>query len=537
MPKSKSNHSLVIGNIKKYWDQLNFTVTNVGLPEVIVNRLYLYLSRYVHCPHCLSMPCIGKMVCGAVILSTEYELSLNNNYYQYDLIPLTPDNARNTFIYKDGDSDFFGIDFEFYGGTAYCVRICADYYETRTQTERHIETDEIVFFKAADGGICRGEATLSEWIENPGRTPPEKRYCEQLKPGVYKIMLTRIDQLTEFLVKFDKRALFALEPDFLDLLDSEDYMVRRKAIATLGFLGRSEYLPYLIPFLKDPRCNEIAADALGNIGDSRVTNALLEYLNGFANNDIRYYGDRFQERVLTALGKVADANSVSIIQDYLGSLDPDCRYSLEKTANATIEVLLKKSQGVGDAKVISVLFLSADPTDASRLRLGEELREIQEKLQLAKLRGQFELYQRMSVRPADISQALLDVQPRIVHFSGHGTATGALYFENQLGSTHPIQPDALSALFEQFADQVNCVVLNACYSEIQANAIAQYIDYVIGMSQAMSDRGAIAFTIGFYQALGAGRSIEEAYKLGCVQIRLQGIPEHLIPVLIKKEDE
>jgi hypothetical protein len=31
---------------------------------------------------------------------------------------------------------------------------------------------------------------------------------------------------------------------------------------------------------------------------------------------------------------------------------------------------------------ISILFLSADPTDASRLRLGEELREIQEKLQL-----------------------------------------------------------------------------------------------------------------------------------------------------------
>jgi formylglycine-generating enzyme required for sulfatase activity len=103
-----------------------------------------------------------------------------------------------------------------------------------------------------------------------------------------------------------------------------------------------------------------------------------------------------------------------------------------------------------------------------------------------------------------------------------------------LGSTHPVQPDALAALFEQFAQQVSCVVLNACYSQMQANAIAKHIDYVIGMERAIGDKAAIAFTVGFYQALGAGRSIEEAYQLGCVQIRLQGISEHLTPVLMTK---
>jgi hypothetical protein len=183
---------------------------------------------------------------------------------------------------------------------------------------------------------------------------------------------------------------------------------------------------------------------------------------------------------------------------------------------------------------ISILFLSADPTDASRLRLGEELREIQEKLRLAELRERFKLEQRMSVRPTDISQALLDVHPEIVHFSGHGATTGALCFENLVGETFPIEPDALAALFEQFAHQVKCVLLNACYSETQAKAIAKHIEYVIGMNQAIGDEAAIAFAIGFYQALGAGRTIEEAYKLGCVQIRLQSIPEHLTPVLIKK---
>lgn len=184
----------------------------------------------------------------------------------------------------------------------------------------------------------------------------------------------------------------------------------------------------------------------------------------------------------------------------------------------------------------SILFLAADPSDKARLRLGRELREIQEKLQLGKLRERFRLEQRMSVRPEDISQALLDVQPRIVHFSGHGTSNGALSFENQIGQTHPILPAALSALFEQFSHHVDCVILNACYSDIQARAISKHINYVIGMNEAIGDKAAIAFAVGFYQALGAGQSVGKAFDLGRVQIQLQNIPEHLTPVLLRKEE-
>jgi hypothetical protein len=182
--------------------------------------------------------------------------------------------------------------------------------------------------------------------------------------------------------------------------------------------------------------------------------------------------------------------------------------------------------------MISILFLAAEPTDMARLRLGEEVREIQEKLQLAKARDNFILHQRFSVRPSDISQALLDLNPQIVHFSGHGTATGEICIEDQLGKMHSVHSEALAALFEQFSGQVNCVVLNACYSETQARAIAKHIAYVIGIGKAIGDRAAIAFSVGFYQALGAGRSIGDAYKFGCVQIQLQGIPEHLAPLLI-----
>ncbi|MDZ8053885.1 MAG: CHAT domain-containing protein [Aulosira sp. ZfuVER01] len=185
---------------------------------------------------------------------------------------------------------------------------------------------------------------------------------------------------------------------------------------------------------------------------------------------------------------------------------------------------------------IKILFLASDPSDESRLRLGQELREIRERLQLSKNRDRFVLESRESVRPGDITQAIFDVEPQIVHFSGHGKSTGEIYFENLLGKAQPVTLDALAALFKEVADQINCVILNACYSEAQAKAIAEHIEFVIGMNQAIGDNAAIAFTVGFYKALGANRSIDKAYKFGCVEINIQGISEHLTPVLYEKKN-
>lgn len=192
--------------------------------------------------------------------------------------------------------------------------------------------------------------------------------------------------------------------------------------------------------------------------------------------------------------------------------------------------------GVKVDTMITILFLAADPINTGSLRIGEELREIQERLQLAKMRDRFDLQSRMAVRPTDLGQALLDTSPQVVHFSGHGTNSGAICLEDKLGNSHPVEADALASLFELVADQVDCVILNACYSAAQAEGIARSIKYVIGMNQRISDKAAVVFAIGFYQAFGAGKSIEEAYRFGCVQIRLQGIPEHLTPVLISRND-
>lgn len=180
---------------------------------------------------------------------------------------------------------------------------------------------------------------------------------------------------------------------------------------------------------------------------------------------------------------------------------------------------------------IKVLFLAADPCDSARLRLGQELRDIRDNLNRSKHRDIFLLESRESVRPGDITQAIFDVEPQIIHFAGHGMKTGELCFEDIQGKTQPVQPEALANLFELVSAQVSCVVLNACYSEIQARAIAKHIPFVIGMNQSIGDKAAVTFAIGFYKALGAGRSFEDAHKFARVEIQLEGIPEHLTPVL------
>lgn len=178
----------------------------------------------------------------------------------------------------------------------------------------------------------------------------------------------------------------------------------------------------------------------------------------------------------------------------------------------------------------TILILAANPTNTSRLRLDEEIREIDEGLRRANKRQQFKLEQKWAVRSRDFYRAILDFQPQILHFCGHGMGEDGIVLEDETGQSILVQADTLSTLFEVFAENgLECVVLNACYSEVQATSISQHIDYVIGMNRAIGDRAAINFTVAFYDTLAAGKDIASAFKLGCSQ--LMGLKEDQTPVL------
>ena len=178
-----------------------------------------------------------------------------------------------------------------------------------------------------------------------------------------------------------------------------------------------------------------------------------------------------------------------------------------------------------------ILILSANPKDTSKLRLDEEVREIQAALKRARNREQFAIVTEWAIRVDDLRRALLDHQPTIIHFSGHGSEGEGLALENNLGQMQLVSTESLARLFKLFQNTIECVLLNACYSEAQAKAIHEHIDYVIGMNRAIGDKAAIEFAVGFYDALGAGSSYEDCFEVGCTSIDLEGIPESATPVL------
>lgn len=184
---------------------------------------------------------------------------------------------------------------------------------------------------------------------------------------------------------------------------------------------------------------------------------------------------------------------------------------------------------------IKILFLASNPTDISRIRVDEELREIDERISLGSHRDRFELLSHSAVRPRDLSRALLRHKPHILHFSGHGSTSAGIVLEGNDGKTKIVAAADIAELLSIIQDNLRVVVLNSCYSALQASGITESIDCVIGMNDKIGDSSAIVFSASFYESLAFGRSVDEAFKLGVVQLKTEGAPGATTPTLLTRQ--
>lgn len=218
--------------------------------------------------------------------------------------------------------------------------------------------------------------------------------------------------------------------------------------------------------------------------------------------------------------------------------------------------------------VRKILFFTANPEGTDPLRWDEEYRQIKQICGQAKHPEQFDLLNpALAARLKDLQHEMQENKPQIVHFAGHGfkkkTAAvlnpdpprdisdrpeaeeeGIVFVptKDEEVPGEAVSGEILAKLFGQYADQLECVILNACFTEDQASAIAKKIQLVIGWTQTVKDEVAIKFSQAFYKALITGCSYQGAYKQACKSLR--GNPK---PVLYrhgviykkksKKEDE
>jgi TPR repeat protein len=191
-------------------------------------------------------------------------------------------------------------------------------------------------------------------------------------------------------------------------------------------------------------------------------------------------------------------------------------------------------------RTLKVLFFAADPLSVSegrrRLLLDKEAREIESEVVAALHRDNVEFVTQWATRIGDVRRALLRHRPQIVHFSGHGGSTGLVLEADDGSGPQYVGTEALEEFFFAFRDQIRVVVLNACYSEPQARAIANAVGCAIGTPDRIGEDAAIGFSKAFYSSIAFGKSVQAASSQARATLRMKDSPGKEIPELLVRED-
>ncbi|KAN0066685.1 hypothetical protein V8E54_015228 [Elaphomyces granulatus] len=161
--------------------------------------------------------------------------------------------------------------------------------------------------------------------------------------------------------------------------------------------------------------------------------------------------------------------------------------------------------------------------------LDKELQALQQALKRSKFESSFEVFTARSCAPSDLLHAIGDHNPIILHVCGHGDPNGLTF--DGAEATNVALLDRLFS-FATLHGAIG-VILNACYSKNQADAIVEVVEQVIAMDGPLSDDSAIDFTTAFYGALGEGESFPSAFEAA---VALLGVADDTLhPRLLKSE--
>ena len=209
--------------------------------------------------------------------------------------------------------------------------------------------------------------------------------------------------------------------------------------------------------------------------------------------------------------------------------------------------LIKEVDKLKEAKEkINILFIASNPDiefvdddgntkQKQKLKLEKEAREIHESIQKSLKRDSISFETRWATRVTDLIQFINEVNPTILHFSGHGTSDGKLVFQDNNDKPKLLSMDALVELINASSDNLRLVVLNNCFSSIISEKIVDNIEASIGMNNSIGDQAAIVFSSQLYSSIGFGLSLEKAFQQAIVALKLYEISEEQTPQLYISE--
>jgi nucleoside phosphorylase len=173
----------------------------------------------------------------------------------------------------------------------------------------------------------------------------------------------------------------------------------------------------------------------------------------------------------------------------------------------------------------TILYVAANPLDTNRLALDEECAAFEREFRMTAGRDDIDFRSKWAVSVDELMRHLSELQPTVLHFSGHGTgssvrtggpqrelrgARGAGILLQDGQSRQYVSGRALAKMIASAAPSTRVVVLNACYSAEVADSLRREVDCVVGIDDAVADTAARSFAMAFYRALGHRLSIGNA---------------------------
>jgi hypothetical protein len=258
--------------------------------------------------------------------------------------------------------------------------------------------------------------------------------------------------------------------------------------------------------------------------------------------------------LIGAAGYVLEMASLAHDQDTIGELQSLARIRIDAIEDrsegakvntaAPYDLLAEGPHGALElrkklkraSEPLVILFLAADPSDAKRLRLLDERRTLDQIVQSAIIRNAFKVVDAPGCRIENISHALQRYGPTLLHFSAYSTPEGEFCFQNERGETAKVNDRAFANLLAlAHEDGLKGAVLNAGYSDTDAQLLADATGCAVAMNGPLSNPDANTFTREFYRALGRGKTFDRAFKWAVAGARIDPHTNELRSRLFKRK--
>ena len=183
---------------------------------------------------------------------------------------------------------------------------------------------------------------------------------------------------------------------------------------------------------------------------------------------------------------------------------------------------------------INILFIASNPDiiftdeqgklrEQQKLSLDKEARDIEEAIQKSPDRDSISFVTKWATRTEDLFQYINEVNPTIIHFTGHGTEDGKLVFHDKNDNPKFVGIDAIIQMINAITDDLRLVVFSNCFSSKIAEEAVEYVEATIGMNTSVREDVATIFAAQLYSSIGFGYSLDKSFKQAMARLSIEGI--------------